>query len=437
MATNAGSVIDLTSFSNSLRVTGFFDKQQKQYIIQQYLLDKFQRGGMSLKADGRTSELPVETRGTTSFGAQLEHERVSLADAPEDDLGSVINRTITSVFQLSLQVHEASKSDRSSWVKARMRGLNTVAQMFGQHLSRVLWGIGDGALAAVHASTAVQLNTPVAGTHRITLEADQGANLLYGTRFMLRGQRLVNSTAANRSGTGNHGTADLMVVAVNRTAGTIDVRGTVGDLALGDILFIGGQGRSSKGRMPVGIFAAVDDGTSVATYHGIDRTAAGKDYWQAYRYNSIGSSDLETFIQRACDDVYTTGGGMTDLALMELSVWRRFAADLRGEREYIARDDARYKAGVSLIKFSGADQQDIAIGRSRDVPLGVIAGLDLSSFHLSELKPAGWLKEFDEASIFRWISDTLDWEAIYCFMGNLVCGQPNANWIGRGVTGAS
>ena len=92
-------------------------------------------------------------------------------------------------------------------------------------------------------------------------------------------------------------------------------------------------------------------------------------------------------------------------------------------------------AGASMIRFIGAGQKDVAIGRDRDVPEGVAAGLDMKTWSVGEVLPPQWIDAFDK-QVFRNIGGTLDWFAIYGWMGNLICKKPNANWIMRGITGA-
>ena len=187
----------------------------------------------------------------------------------------------------------------------------------------------------------------------------------------------------------------------------------------------------------MGIGGYVDDGTRTAAVMGIDRTVAGNEYFQGTVIASVGSGDLEDTIQRAVDQVHINIGGKTQIALMAMKVWRRFANDLKGDRRYVtAAETGKYKGGVNFLMYSG-DGEDIPILRHRDVPAGTVWGLNWDSFYWGEMLPPGWLQVFDEKSIFRWVQEFTAWQAIYAQLGELVCSAPAKNWVLRDVTEAA
>jgi hypothetical protein len=433
-----GPSVDLALMSNAMKVRGLFSTQSRQFYVSRYLLDKIRKTAGTVKLGGRVMEVPLETRGVASFGGQFEHEQVSDPDAPGYEYGTVNIATLTAAFQISLQAHLASNGEQLSFVEAKIASMSSLVEQFAMNMSRTCWGDGTGAIARV---LSVAADTPVAGQHTIVLEPDQGASadFTFGPKFIIRGMRL--SAATIKVGTTPDVDADLQVISVTKTTNTIVVKGSLGApvvLAATHYLFIGSKARTSMGRMPLGVFNAIDNGTIAPVYLGINRTGANaRDYWNAYVVRNVLTADLEKEIQKSTDEVHSNVGGVTDIMLMSLGVWRRFANDLRSERQFItAADTGRYRAGTKMIAYEGAGENTIAIGRDRDVPAGTITGFDWSTWFLGELLPAGWLQAFDEKGIFRQIGGTLDWEAVYAWMGQLICNKPAANWIMREVTEA-
>lgn len=430
----AGVPVNLPNFSNFMKVRGLFDDQFRQYSVEKFLLENYEKSTATTKLGGRVMEVPLETRGPASFGAQLEHEHYSEPDAPGAALATLSIATLTSSILLTLQAHLSSKDNRAAWVSAQVKTMNSANEIFGQNHSRVLHGDGSGAVARLIAGGgAIQLNVPVAGQTTLTLEPDQGAtsSLTFGTKYMLRGLRL--SASASKTGQVAERTADLRVVSVNDAANQIVVDGPVGTLAAQDFLFYGSLSQTSKGRMPVGLFGSV---SSTGTYLGINRATAGNEFWRATERTNIGSLDLEIEIQKSMDEVHRLAGGKTAIMLFSLGVWRRFAADLRVDRQFIsAAETGKYKGGTKMLMYTGSDM-DAAIVRDRDVPTGTITGLDWTTHKMGTLLEAGWLQAFDEKGIWRQIPGTLDYCAILAWMGQPFCVAPIKNWIMRDVAEA-
>jgi len=431
----AGELIDLAAFTNALKVNAVFQRQFKQYLVQGFLLENLRRRSGKVRLGGRVMEVSLETRGNASFGAQQELEPISEPDAPGFKIGTIGIKTLTSRFQISLQAHLASQRDQDAWVGAKVRAMSSTVEMFGQNMSRLLHGWGTAALARV---LSVSADTPVAGQHTIVLEPDQGASAgnTFGPKYIVKGLRL--SASVSLAGLVAEKTFSGRVISVNRATDTIIVDGTVGDLAAADYLFLGSRERTSKGRAPMGIMGWVDDGTLVPSVMGIDRTLVGNEFWKARVSRAVGGGDLEHQIQVDMDEVAIENGGRTNLMLMSLGVWRRFANDLRGDRRYVnASETGRYRGGTKMLVYGGAAGEDVPITRDRDVPTGTNWGFDFDSWFMGELLAAGWLQQFDERSIFRWIQEHLAWEAVYCWMGETVCVAPNKQWVEMGITEAA
>lgn len=424
-----GEVLNLTSFSDAMKVRGLFEKQFDQFRTTSFLLDNFRRRAGKVKLGGRTMEIPLKTRDMASGNFIDEMEFIAEADMPGYEIATVGIKTFTSRFQISHQAHLSSKVDRAAWVGAQMAAMSSTVEASGQILSRALEGYGTAALARVMSFVA---GPPIV----ITLHPDMTAASArtHGKKYIERGMRL--SASATLTGKLAEKTFDARVIAKGGTeaAPTITVDGVLGDLfgdaVTGDFLFLGSKERTSKNRAPMGVMGYIDDGTLVPVVLGIDRTAAGNDYWRGEVNISVGGADIENEIQSQVDAVDVSVGGRTDLIRMAMGVWRRFAADLRGDRRFVtAAETGKYRGGTKFLMYSGAEGSDIPITRDRDVPTGVMEGFDFRTWYLGTLMEAQWFKHETEAGIFRWVEDQLAWQAIYAWMGELICVKPAANWI--------
>lgn len=429
----AGETLNLAAFSNAMKVRGMFDKQFRQFYVKSFLLENLRRKAGRVPLGGRTMEIPLETRGMASIGAQQELEAVSEPDNPGFALATIPIKTLTSRFQISLHAHLSSKDNRAAWVGGQMKSMSSTVEMFAMNFSRLLHGWGTGALARVNGAPTA--DTPVAGQHTIVVDADQstGSGGTFGTKYLIKGLRL--NASGVLTGLIPDTTANLRILSVTPSTNTIIVDGELGDLADNDYLILGSRERTSMNRAPMGIYGYIDDGTTVPTVLNINRTTAGNEYWQATVSTTVGGADLENEIQNNCDTIYSNIGHMTDLILMSLGVWRKFAADLRGDRRFVtAAETGKYRGGTNMLMYDGADGNAIPITRDRDVPTGTMWGFYWPCWYLGYLLEAQWLKQFDESSIFRRIHDVLGWEAIYAWIGELICTKPAAQWVSKGIT---
>ena len=439
-----GEVVNMASFSNNMKVNDVFGKQFKQYVTSSFLLENIKTKPARVKPGGRTMEVSFQTRGNTSYGNQNELEPISPPDQIGAALGNCSVHTMTARWQISLQTLLSSKGDKLAWVDARMENMDSLIKNFAQHLSRQLHADGTACLARVKTVTA---DTPSAGYVTYVLEPDQGANAdrSFSTKYMARGMPI--SGSATKTGQTIERTDRPRVFSIDRLNDTIICDGVtgVGDIVGesgagvgdGDYLFYGPPDRPSKGRAPMGIMGYVNDGTDTPIVMGIDRTVAGNEYFQAKYFSGIGTLDLENQIQMAIDEMGIDIDGETDLMLMALKVWRRWANTMRGERRFVtAAETGKYKGGVDMLMWSGRGKA-IPITTHRDVPATTIWGLNWDSFFWAELLAPGWLQQFDEKSIFRWVQEYLVWQAVYAQMGNLLCVCPAQNWQLNGVAEAA
>lgn len=433
----AGEVVDVPALGNWMKVNAM-EKHHRVYITKKWLLENYEKQAAQLRIDGRTVEVPFETRLPQSFGGQLEHEGYSAPDMPAAALGTVSPATLTASMGISLQaLMQSTGNNKASWIAARLHTMERIADSFGQNQSRLAHGDGSGALARVKGSPSA--DTPVTGQHTIHLDPDQDAasGYTFGLRYIERGMPLCASATKTGTALSTLKTASLRVLSVDRSDPDDPVMictGTIGTLADNDYLFWGSRERPSKGRMPSGLWAALLD-ANVPTYLGIDRSDDANDWFRPHVVEGVGSSPLEREIQAAYDQVVSTHGGDPSVLLFNMGVWRRFAEELRVDRQFVtAAETGKYKGGTKMLVWNGADS-DCYIVKDRDVPAGCILGLDWTTHKQGTLLDAGWLggqKGLGE-NIFQRVPGVLEYVAVMVWMGQHFCIDPGKNFVLRGI----
>lgn len=427
-----GVVADLANFYAYMKDRALFDAHFKAYVADKFFLENFKEGAKEIPLGGKTMQVPIEFRGSTSIAGGLEHEPYAEPDMPGGQIGEVNFAKLTGSILISLELALSSRDKRAAWASAQIKTMQSQMEMFGSQHSKLLFGDGSGAVAKI-AAGGVALNTPVAGQHTLTLEPPMGPNAGYtfGAKYIHPGQRLVFS--ATKTGITIERTGQVRCLSrdafTNPDAPTIIVEGTMGTGVAGDYVFIGTRRVPSKGRMPKGLLAMFS-ATNMPIYLGLDRTSGGGlEQHQAVELPNIGSLDLETEIQRGIDYVRERTGGKPSVLLMHDGVWRRHAKDLRQHREYVtAAQTGMYKGGVKGIVWNGADS-DAFIMRHFDVPDGCIFGIDWSSMFMGTLLATGWVKPFDIPSIFHQVPGTLDYAAVMANISQPFCPLPGKNFF--------
>lgn len=417
-----GVPASLTTYQNFLKERHVFETLIKQFVSKHPILKRFTSRPM-VQLNARNARWNVVTRDAQSFGAVSEFGQPPPADAPGADEGIIPIATLMATIQISWQLLEMAKSKQATFVTALSNLTTSCVAGFMQNMQRVLMaGWGDGALAQVVAITA---NTPTAGIFRIEVEPEMDAERLSALRFMLTGLRL--SGSATRTGTLVERNADLRVTGRDVPNNFLYADGDPGTLAAGDFLYWW----NSKNQMPVGITAACDDGTQGPStiYNGIARTTVGHEWAKGYVRAALGGGDKEEAIQVATDTIANENGREPDVCYVSLEVWRSFARDLKAGRQYtiMPNTDGRYVAGVSTIAYTGAGGKDLAINRDRDVLGKAMFLLDMSTWHLGEVKSPGWVQMDGEGSPWHRMDKAVGWEAQFGWMGQGVCEAPGGN----------
>lgn len=101
--------------------------------------------------------------------------------------------------------------------------------------------------------------------------------------------------------------------------------------------------------MPSSFVDLYDNGTNVATYGGINRTAQGNTFWQAQYYSSVGAinsrSSMSTYLIRVTD---AAGGEAPDFVVMSPSDYATLASEFLGNETMFVRPGGPYTKSTEV-----------------------------------------------------------------------------------------
>jgi len=194
----------------------------------------------------------------------------------------------------ALDVSEGSNA--AAFAYALDEEVNGMVLGMNLELARYLHGDGSGALA--------QVNGAVVADDTIIVDNPD-------TRLLEVGMVIDIWTA--KTG-GAEEAASVEIIDIDRATSTITVDANVTVSNNSWIIREDNHGVTQ----PPGLLAHVDDGTGTPIHQGIDRTAAGKDFWKANLVSNGGGAFSEVFMQTLCDEAEQNGSdakltlGLTD-----------------------------------------------------------------------------------------------------------------------------
>jgi hypothetical protein len=117
----------------------------------------------------------------------------------------------------------------------------------------------------------------------------------------------------------------------------LDARFNDAGNAIRDLLAYALYNNTTNNNQLIGLPAAIDDGTVVATYGGINRSSNA--YWQAKRYNAGNVSPTRALILQYLAGITKQQGEMPTFGVMNFGTWTPLAQDFLGLERYIQSAD--------------------------------------------------------------------------------------------------
>ena len=381
---------------------------------------------------GRYVEFPIAVGRNQGSGWGSELGQLPAAGSDQFATVRIPMRYQYGRIKLSSQVMKASRGSKASFAPAMEQAMDRLIRAMTHEMGRAICYDGRGVLALVNGDPGT--------TSTVTVDSPGGvAGTVNGARFINPGQRVsfVNpATGALRASA----VEDVITVPA---AGTTFTTGTAVAAAVADNDYVvkyhgaqtdtGNVADTSYAKESMGILGLIDDGTYVATLHGVNRTTY--PLFQSTVIGSVGALSADV-IQRGIDLADQRGDGDIDRLIMHHSVRRAYIAMTDADRRYTGGDLSRPDAGTVAARKRMLTFGGIEIMEEKYAPYGMIFGLDSSTCSRYVEVAGEWMDE-DGAVLSRVGSGTTaedSFEAVYRVWQNFHIEKPNTCFRLDGVT---
>ncbi|MCC6989947.1 MAG: phage major capsid protein [Acidobacteria bacterium] len=320
------------------------------------------------------------------------------------------------------EIMQQSRNKKGSWQQVMPSEMESLTQDLSFHRNRAMWGYGSGILALVNGAQSADT----------TIEVDSPGNVagsIMGNRF-LHGDSVSGMYVAFLDASNNiQGTATITGWAANGNSITVDSAVTCDDNA--KVVIAQSPLQTSYNQEIEGFLAAIDDGTYVNVYHGLNRTTY--PVLKSSVTTGVGALSLDA-IQQQIDGNDIRVRKNADVLACEHAVRRAYLTLLETDRRYSGADLMRPDGGTSAAKKPSGKTityGDIPLVVSRDAPYGMLFGINKASFVRYVESEGKWAD--DDGSVLKWVPEFDEYTAFFYVYDNLHCQQPNANWRMEGI----
>lgn len=189
-----------------------------------------------------------------------------------------------------------------------------------------------------------------------------------------------------------------------------------------------GDGTANDGKVMDGLLAAVDDGTNVATYAGINRSTY--TWWKANYYGSIGTLALADMATGY--DAAENGSKRPDYIVTTKDIWTDYEALLFTQVQFISRDGKnRLGGGAETLSF-----RSTPVEKDEYCPSGRMFMLNLSTFEYRYLPHPDYPTDSNGFAM-RDLREPVNQDGKVGFIfhyHNLICKEPRANTQLNGIS---
>lgn len=322
-------------------------------------------------------------------------------------------------------VIEQSRSKKGSWAQVIPQEMDGLVEDMAFRRNVMGWLYGSGILAKASGAHTAATTITVTAPGNVT-GATMANRYLFGDATSGMYIAFLNPTTPATI----EATATITGVAAGGTQITVDTPVTCSANAL--IVMAQQATKNSYNKEPEGLLAGVDDGTYVATYHGLSRTTY--PILKSHVVSSVGALSLDA-IQQPIDAVSIKVGRSIDLFLCEHAVRRAYLALLEADRRYTGADLKSPDGGTAAAKKptgKAITYGDIPIWADRDAPYGMLFGVNKASWVRYVLQAGKWAD--DDGSVLKWVAEFDQWTAFYFMLENYHCMFPSRNFRMEGIT---
>lgn len=323
---------------------------------------------------------------------------------------------------LTIQAMKQSRTSEGAFEHALDAEIEYGVKDAARELSRQLQGDGTGILCQVNGSGAIGTTITVVNGQNVADNDDVPA------RFIRAGG---------------------LVAFIDSTNGTVDAVRSVTSVAGNQKSFVIGSSYTATNPNPyvvnaststntaavdvaynndfMGLLGIVDDGTYVSTY--FTQARATYPILNAFRLD-LGEGNLSLDImQQAFDGVDQTSDGEVSKLYAHHITRREYSALLQVMKRYVNENaltpDGGFKGGMLHKSHIEFNEKPVIV--DRDVPLGLIHGLNMENFYRFMLTEGEWADE--DGRILLRDATTDAYEGRYRIFGNIANLAPNTNFV--------
>ena len=290
-------------------------------------------------------------------------------------------------------------------------------------LSRQTQGDGTGTLCVIS-------DTDASATHSLINGQGVADNDDMPGRFLAAGEIVVGITALT-------GAWEFVrtISSVSANMQTVVFTATVTPSAANTILVRGGSASgtvladSAYNNEIAGVLGLVDDGTYVSSYFGLTRSSyPGLNAFRADLANGNLNFDI---MHRAFHAVDQKSDGKVGKLLANQVTAREYYALLQVMKRYV--DSAALSPDGGLKRKANGDGyaiefNQVPLQEDRDVPLGLMYGLDMDSFRRYSITEGEWADDDGRILLRNATTDSYEGRLRVLF-GNAACLAPNRNFV--------
>jgi len=383
---------------------------------------------------GRQVTYPIRTGRNQGIGAYAESGAFPTPGRNSYTTVSIPMRYEGGRIRLTSQAMKHSASDKGAFASIFQQEQDGLVEGFVNEFGRMIWSDGRGVLALVNGDPGTGVT--------VTLDSPGGMpGALNGSRFLNLNELI---TFVEPVTGGLRAAADEFVAAVPNTGLTVTI-GTAAAAVIADNDFVVRANvagvtdisGTSYAKEAMGLRGLVDDGTYVATLHGVNRTS-----YPIFASTLIGSASSPVgalsadVIQRGLDVAEQRGGGDIDLFACHHAVRRAYLQLMDSGRRYAGGDLMSPDAGTKAAKGRNMTFGGIEMEVDKYADYNVLYGLDTSTLVRFVEVPGEWIN--DDGAILRPVgvgaTFTDEWEAAYRIWQNFHNEYPNKSFKLEGVT---
>lgn len=396
----------------------------RDQLNRDHIIKKFQKAHRdSVEWQGRQAIVVLRKGRNQGTKAMAESGFLPAAGAQSFAKLAIPIRRLTTRIELTLEVLEATRSDKGAYVRALADEMDGAVEDITRQRNRVLFGFGQGTLALV--------NGAVTTSATVVLDTPGGVvGAVNATRFLKAGQVIAFHDAVAPSTTVDAvGTISSVDSATQVTMSATLSADDNAPMTLG--VNNGGTLQGSYGIEPMGLLGLIDSTTYVSTIHGLDRSQAANAFFRPVISASVGQLS-EDVLDRGIDDVNELSGQTIDTFYCHHSVRREYRKLTIADRRYTGEDLKKPDAGVDMFKSNLIYAGQVEWQVVKDAPYGIILGVNNKHIYWLPENEGNW--EDRDGAILSRVADKSNYEARFYVLENFYCDQGDAHVRFDGVT---